>query len=37
MTRDPQDDFDHPRIPDGHPFQRHVLYRLQKSDWQFGS
>ena len=33
MTRDPGDDFDHPRIPSGHPFQRHVLYRLQRNQW----
>jgi hypothetical protein len=26
MRRDPADDFDHPRIPEGHPFRRHVLY-----------
>ena len=29
MTRDPAEDFDHPRLPPGHPKQRHVLYRLQ--------
>jgi RimJ/RimL family protein N-acetyltransferase len=29
MTRDPIDDFDHPRLPDGHPLRRHVLYRLK--------
>jgi RimJ/RimL family protein N-acetyltransferase len=28
MTHDPDDDFDHPGLPDGHPLQRHVLYRL---------
>jgi ribosomal-protein-alanine N-acetyltransferase len=28
MHRDPADDFDHPWLPDGHPLQRHVLYRL---------
>jgi RimJ/RimL family protein N-acetyltransferase len=28
MTRDPADDFDHPRIPVGNPLQRHVLYRI---------
>jgi RimJ/RimL family protein N-acetyltransferase len=31
MTHDPADDFDHPRIPEGHPFRRHVLYRIQLS------
>ena len=25
---DPADDFDHPLLPDSHPLQRHVLYRL---------
>ncbi|MES2219718.1 MAG: GNAT family N-acetyltransferase [Acidobacteriota bacterium] len=33
MTRNPDDDFDDPRIPAGNPYQRHVLYRIQKSDW----
>jgi RimJ/RimL family protein N-acetyltransferase len=28
MKRDPTEDFDHPSLPDGHPLQRHVLYRL---------
>lgn len=30
MTREPADDFEHPRIPDGHPLRRHVLYRVEK-------
>jgi RimJ/RimL family protein N-acetyltransferase len=30
MTHDPCDDFDHPRLPEGHPFRRHVLYRLKR-------
>jgi RimJ/RimL family protein N-acetyltransferase len=30
MTRDPGDDFDHPRVPAGHPLQRHVLYRIKR-------
>ena len=29
MTHDPQDDFDHPLLPAGHPLRRHVLYRLR--------
>ncbi|MGC9992393.1 MAG: GNAT family N-acetyltransferase [Candidatus Cybelea sp.] len=28
MTRDPNDDFDHPKAGEGHPLRRHVLYRL---------
>ena len=28
MTHDPADDFDHPRIAEGHPQRRHVLYRI---------
>ena len=29
MTHDPADDFDHPKLPEGDPLRRHVLYRLQ--------
>lgn len=29
MSRDPAEDFDHPRFPVGHPMCRHVLYRLR--------
>jgi len=32
MTRDPRDDFDHPRIPEGHPLRRHILYRMARVD-----
>lgn len=31
MTHSPADDFDHPRVPEGHPMRRHVLYRLRRS------
>jgi len=34
MTHDPADDFDHPRLPPGHPLRRHVLYRLARDDWR---
>ncbi len=30
MTHDPCDDFDHPRLSEGHPLRRHVLYRLAR-------
>ena len=30
MTRDPADDFDHPRIEPGSRIQRHVLYRIRR-------
>lgn len=30
MTRDPAEDFDHPRVPLGSPVRRHVLYRLPR-------
>jgi RimJ/RimL family protein N-acetyltransferase len=30
MTHDSADDFDHPRLPVGHPQRRHVLYRLRR-------
>jgi RimJ/RimL family protein N-acetyltransferase len=29
MTHNEADDFDHPRLPEGHPFRRQVLYRLR--------
>jgi hypothetical protein len=29
MTHDLADDFDHPKLPEGHPLRRHVLYRLK--------
>ncbi|MGV1009826.1 MAG: GNAT family N-acetyltransferase [Dermatophilaceae bacterium] len=34
MTNQPGDDFDHPRVPNGHPVQRHVLYRLTAERWR---
>jgi RimJ/RimL family protein N-acetyltransferase len=30
MTCSPSDDFDHPRLPQGHPLRPHVLYRKQR-------
>jgi 3-dehydroquinate dehydratase/shikimate dehydrogenase len=27
MSHDPAEDFEHPRVPDGHPIKLHVLYR----------
>ena len=30
MTRDPADDFDHPRIAEGHRLRPHVLYRVRR-------
>jgi RimJ/RimL family protein N-acetyltransferase len=32
MTRDPAEDFDHPRVPEGHRLRRHVLYRLRRGE-----
>jgi ribosomal-protein-alanine N-acetyltransferase len=34
MSRDAADDFDHPRLPAGHPLRRHVLYRLSADRWR---
>ncbi len=33
MTRDPADDFVHPRLPEGHALRRHVLYRMARARW----
>lgn len=32
MRHDPAGDFDHPALPEGHPFRRHVLYRVGRQD-----
>jgi ribosomal-protein-alanine N-acetyltransferase len=34
MTRDPADDFDHPRLAADDPLRRHQLYRLSRVDWE---
>jgi RimJ/RimL family protein N-acetyltransferase len=31
MTRAPEDDFDHPKLPESHALRRHVLYRIRKA------
>jgi ribosomal-protein-alanine N-acetyltransferase len=33
MTHCTTEDFEHPRVPAGHPLCRHVLYRLSRDDW----
>ena len=33
MTRDPADDFDHPRFPQDSPLRRQVLYRIEREAW----
>jgi len=30
MAHRPEDDFDQPRLPEGHPLRRHVLYRIRR-------
>jgi RimJ/RimL family protein N-acetyltransferase len=32
MTRNPDEDFDHPHLPEGDPLRRHVLYRINRPD-----
>lgn len=34
MTRSPAEDFDHPRLEEGDPLRRHVLYRLSRTAWE---
>lgn len=36
MTCDPGESFEHPRLPEGHPLRRHVLYRLSAEAWRAG-
>ena len=33
MRHCPDEDFDHPALPEGHALRPHVLYRLSQSDW----
>lgn len=33
MTHDARDDFDRPKLAEGHPLRRHVLYRLSAAGW----
>ena len=34
MTRDPADDFIHPRLGPDHPLGAHILYRMDRDRWQ---
>ncbi|MDP4231542.1 MAG: GNAT family N-acetyltransferase [Bacteroidota bacterium] len=34
MTRDPADDFDHPRVEEGHKIRPHLVYRMKEKDWE---
>lgn len=34
MTRRPEDDFDHPRVPTTWSGRRHVLYRITQGQWR---
>jgi RimJ/RimL family protein N-acetyltransferase len=34
FTRNPADDFPHPRLPEGHPLRPHVLYRCSAAHWR---
>lgn len=31
MKRNPVENFDHPNLPQGHPLQKHILYRLKSN------
>lgn len=37
MTRDPADDFEHPKVPEGNHARPHVLYRLTREAWRQGA
>lgn len=34
MQPDPLGDFEHPRLEPGHPLRPHVLYRINRAQWQ---
>jgi ribosomal-protein-alanine N-acetyltransferase len=33
LRHNPADDFDHPNLPQGHPLQRQLLYRIDRTDY----
>lgn len=33
MTHNPNENFDHPYVPEGHRLRGHVLYRLRREQW----
>ena len=33
MTYSPEDDFEHPSVPEGHRMRPHVLYRIKRTKW----
>jgi RimJ/RimL family protein N-acetyltransferase len=33
MHHTSSEDFEHPRLPPGHPLRHHVLYRLRREEW----
>lgn len=33
MRCEPEREFDHPRVADGHALKRHCLYAIQRADW----
>lgn len=33
LTHYPEEDFDHPKLPEGHRLRRHVLYRAKAKEW----
>lgn len=34
MRRDPEEDFEHPALPEDDPLRPHVLYRLRREEWR---
>jgi ribosomal-protein-alanine N-acetyltransferase len=36
MTYSREDDFEHPRLPEGHRIRPHVLYRIKQAAWERG-
>ena len=37
MRHDPDEDFEHPALPPGHPLRNHVLYRLSRAGFDTGT
>ena len=37
MHYDPKDEFDHPKLLEGHPLRKHVLYHINQQQWQLNA
>lgn len=34
LHHEPENDFNHPKLPETHPLRKHVLYRIRREEWK---